>query len=128
VETARPRAGWGLRAAASREVILTGELHATKAAALNAVEAARVNAEIDRRYQRRVSTSSGLPYFVLCSASQEVLATSQVYPSALLRNRAIAELKANARAASVEDETHPRARRLALASAASAENDDERAA
>lgn len=114
-----------LRSGDSREVSLTGELHATKAAALNAIEAARVNAVIDRRYQRRVSQSSGLPYFVLCSASQEVLATSKVYASALLRNRAIAELKANARRAVVEDETHSRARRLALSTSAA---DDERAA
>lgn len=116
-----------LRAGDRREVVLTGELYATKAAALNAIEAARVNAALDRRYQRRVSRSSGLPYFVLCSASEEVLATSKVYASALLRNIAIAELKANARHAVVEDETHPRARRLAVARAAST-RDDERAA
>lgn len=103
-----------LRGGETDEVLLIGELQATKAAALNAIEAARVSATNERRYQRRISPSSGLPYFVLSSPSQ-VLATSMVYTSALLRNRAIAVLKANAPHATVEDETHPRARRLARA-------------
>jgi uncharacterized protein len=96
-----------LRAARSLEIILTGELYATKTAALKALEAARVNAAIDRRYERKVSPSSGLPYFVLCAVNQQVLATSRIFRSALLRNQAIATLKANARRAVVEDETHP---------------------
>lgn len=107
-----------LRAARSLEVILTGELCATKAAALKALETVRVNAALDRRYQRRVSSSSGLPYFVVCSVSQEVLATSRIFTSALLRNQAIATLKVNVRRAVVEDETHPRGRRLTASSAA----------
>lgn len=107
-----------LRAARSHEVILTGELCATKAAALKAIETVRVNAAIDRRYERRVSSSSGLPYFVICSVSQEVLATSRVFTSALLRNQAIAALKGSVRRAVVEDETHPRVRRLTVTSAA----------
>jgi len=109
-----------LRDAVSREVILTGELYATKTAALQAIEAARVNAALDRRYLRKVSSSSGRPYFVLCSASQEVLATSRIYATALLRNRAIAAVKANARRAMVEDETLPRVRRFASSQAAAA--------
>lgn len=103
-----------LRAARTLEVILTGELCATKAAAFRALEEARANAAIDRRYERRVSASSGLPYFVLCSVSQEVLATSRIFTSALLRNQAIASLKTSARRAVVEDETLPRARRSRL--------------
>ena len=102
-----------LRAARSLEVILTGELCATKAAALKALETVRVNAALDRRYERRVSSSSGLPYFVICSVSHEVLATSRIFTSALLRNQAIATLKATVRRAVVEDETHLRARRVA---------------
>lgn len=110
-----------LRAARSLEVILTGELCATKEAAFKALEAARVNAALDRRYQRKVSPSSGLPYFVLCSVTREVLATSRIFTSALLRNQAIATLKSNAGRALVEDETHPRVRRSPLTAPATAQ-------
>jgi uncharacterized protein YegP (UPF0339 family) len=104
-----------LRAARSLDVLLTGELCATKAAALKAIETVRLNAMMDRRYERRVSASSGLPYFVICSVGQELLATSRIFSSALLRNEAIANLKATVRRAVVEDETHPQVRRSALA-------------
>ena len=96
-----------------REIILTGELCSTKAAAWKAIEATRTNAAMERRYQRRVSRSSGRPYFVLRSANHELLATSKIYASALERNRAITALKAQARHALVEDETHPRALQFA---------------
>ncbi len=101
---------FNLKAAGNSEVILTSERYTTKQSALAGIEAVRANAELDERFDCRVS-SAGQPYFVLRASNNEVIGTSELYSSSSARDGGIAAVRANAPGAVVEDRARSNGRR-----------------
>jgi uncharacterized protein YegP (UPF0339 family) len=84
------------------EIILTSEPYTAKARALHGIRSLRRNAVRDESYQRLVS-SSGQPYFVVRGINDEVLGTSEPYPSSFALEGGIAAVRVNAPEAALED-------------------------
>jgi uncharacterized protein len=81
--------------ATNNEPILTSESYTAAHNAEKGVEAARINAPHDDRYQRLTSTR-GEPYFALCAANHEILGTSEMYSSDAKRDEGIEAVKKHA--------------------------------
>ena len=88
--------------------ILTSETYVTKRDAEQGIESVKVNASIDERYERS-SDTSGRPYFVLKTADEEVIGTSQIYSSSTELEMGIQSVKANGPFATVVDLTRLKA-------------------
>ncbi len=58
------------------ESILSSEMYAAKAGALNGIESVRTNAPTDARYERNAA-KNGQPMFNLKAANNEVIGTSE---------------------------------------------------
>jgi uncharacterized protein len=84
--------------------LLTSVPHASRASAVDGVEAVKEISLIDTRYQRRTSIAHE-PYFVLRGLHDDVLGSSPMFASADARNRGIAAVKEHAAVAVVFDET-----------------------
>lgn len=78
--------------AANNEVILTSEGYTARHNALGGIEAVRINAPHDERYDRRTSKSDE-PYFVLKGGNHEILGTSEMYSSVGKRDQGIEAVK-----------------------------------
>jgi uncharacterized protein len=86
------------------QVVLTSESYASKNSAMKGIDSVRKNAGKDGNFEVRAG-KSGKSYFVLKAANKEVLGQSQMYSEARSAAKGIASVKANARAARVEDLT-----------------------
>ena len=84
--------------------ILASETYAAKRGAEQGIDSVKVNASLDERYERRNDTS-GRPYFVLKTANEQVIGTSQMYSSPTEMELGIQSVKANGPTATVEDRT-----------------------
>jgi uncharacterized protein YegP (UPF0339 family) len=90
--------------AANNQIVLTSELYVDKAGAQGGIESVKKHAGNDANYERKAS-SKGESYFVLKSANQEVIGTSEMYSSASAMEDGIASVKDNAPGATVVDLT-----------------------
>ena len=90
--------------AANHEVILTSENYAAKAGALNGIESVRTNAPLDERYERKRSRD-GQYMFNLLARNNQVIGTSERYPTERARDGGIEAVKRCAPTASVKDDT-----------------------
>ena len=90
--------------AGNGETILTSELYTVKPSALNGIESVRKNSPLDERYEKKTD-KAGHPRFNLKAANHEIIGSSESYSSDAARDAGIASVKANAPAASLEDET-----------------------
>jgi len=88
--------------AGNGEIILTGETYAAKSGATAGIESVKVNADDDRRYERRASRA-GEPYFVLTAANRAVIGTSQMYSSPAAMEKGIESVKQSAPEAETSD-------------------------
>lgn len=90
--------------AGNAETILASEGYTGKVGAENGIESVRINAPIDARYERKVSTS-GKHFFNLRAANNNVIGTSEMYETVAGRDIGIESVKANAPEATVDDQT-----------------------
>jgi len=87
--------------AANGESILASEAYRSKASAENGIAAVRVDATLERRYERRRSPAGYS--FVLKGANGEPMGRGEVYESSSGRDSGIESVRENAPAAAVED-------------------------
>ena len=87
--------------AANAEIILASERYTSKASAEGGIEAVRVNARSDERFERRVARD-GLHYFVLKAVNGEVVGVGETYSSKARMEDGILAVRANAPIASVD--------------------------
>src|SRR5450432_4031607 len=85
---------WELKTS-SGEVILTSEMYEAKDAATEAIALVRVNALLDKRYERRIATN-GSPYFVLETGNGQRIGKSALYSGAVAMQVGITSIKHNA--------------------------------
>jgi uncharacterized protein len=88
--------------ASNGEPLLSSEMYNSKIAAENGIESVKKNALLESRYEHKIS-ASWLPYFVLKAANDEPIGTSQIYASAVARDRGIESVKLSAPNAQVLD-------------------------
>ena len=84
------------------EIILTSPRYRSKVHAEEAIGSARANAPVDERYERRTA-NPGEPYFVLKTATGEVLGRSELYSSEQAMENGIASVQRNAPDAHIRD-------------------------
>ncbi len=87
--------------ASNGEAILVSERYVRKVDAINGIEAVRASAEEGARYEKRTSKANQ-PYFVLKTANNEIIGTSEMYSSEAARDAGIASVKASAPAATTD--------------------------
>ena len=90
--------------AGNSEIILSSEMYAAKASAMNGIESVKKNAPDDSRYERK-PTKNGQFMFNLKAANHEVIGTSESYTTAAARDNGIESVKKNAPIATVEDQS-----------------------
>jgi uncharacterized protein YegP (UPF0339 family) len=90
--------------AGNSQVVLSSELYAAKASALNGIASVQANHAQDARYERAES-SNGKWYFTLKAANHQVIGKSQMYASAASRDAGIESVKANGGSTEVRDLT-----------------------
>jgi uncharacterized protein YegP (UPF0339 family) len=90
--------------APNREPLLSSEMYNSKSGAENGIEPVKKNAQLDGRYERKIS-ASWLPYFALKAANDEPIGTSEMYSSTIARDTGIESVKLNAPNALVLDIT-----------------------
>ncbi len=83
-------------------MILTSEGYKAKAGCENGIASVRTNAQLDARFDRKVSKNEK-PYFTLKAGNGEIIGTSELYESVASRDNGIASVKSNAPEATVED-------------------------
>jgi uncharacterized protein YegP (UPF0339 family) len=81
--------------AGNGQVILSGEMYDSKAAAENGIASVQSNAGDDGRYERKES-SNGKPYFNLKAGNGQVIGKSEMYESESARDNGIESVKTNA--------------------------------
>jgi uncharacterized protein YegP (UPF0339 family) len=84
------------------EIVLNGEGYTTKQNCLNAIEAVKVNAPFDSRYEK---SYNGKYYFLLKAANGQVIGVSEMYNSSQARETGIEAVKKDAPVSPVEDLT-----------------------
>ncbi|MDE0011472.1 MAG: YegP family protein [Candidatus Poribacteria bacterium] len=90
--------------AGNGEIILRSEGYTTKAGAENGIDSVKINAPVDARYDRKMS-SNGKYYFNLLAANNQVIGTSEMYETAAGRDNGIESVKSNAPTAVIDDLT-----------------------
>jgi uncharacterized protein YegP (UPF0339 family) len=88
--------------ASNGESLLSSEMYNSKSEAENGIESVKKNARLEGRYEHKIS-ASWQPYFVLKAANGEPIGTSQIYPSAVARDKGIESVKLNAPNATLLD-------------------------
>ena len=88
--------------AGNHEVILTSELHKTKAACIAGIESVKKNAPVDANFTRKVAKDAS-HYFVLVAANHQTIGKSEMYSATAAMEKGIASVKANAPGAAVKD-------------------------
>ena len=90
--------------AGNGQIILTSQMYATKASAVNAIESVRKNSQDDSRFDRKVA-KNGEPFFSLTSSNGQNIGKSESYSSASAMENGVASVKKNAPDAPVADNT-----------------------
>jgi uncharacterized protein YegP (UPF0339 family) len=86
------------------QLLLTSPDYADKVTAMSRINAARHLAGTNKNYQL-LTGEGGQPYFVITNKHKEVVAQSELYPDMPSMSKGINLVKANARAAKLEDLT-----------------------
>jgi uncharacterized protein YegP (UPF0339 family) len=86
------------------EVVLSSEGYATRAAALNGIEAVRQHADDPVMYEKS-GTADGEHRFTLTAGAHQVVGHSQDYDSASSRDKGIAAVGRAADGAPIDDQT-----------------------
>jgi uncharacterized protein len=92
--------------ATNGEVILASQLYKAMAGVNRGIASVRKNAELDERYDRKVSTK-GDSFFTLRAANGLIIGKSEMYKTERSRENGISSVKKNAAKASVDDTTKP---------------------
>jgi uncharacterized protein len=82
--------------------LLLSEGYTTKAHCTNGIEAVKMNARIESRYQKKI-TKNGKYNFILTAGNQMVIGISELHETAALRDKAILLVQEIAPGAIVED-------------------------
>jgi len=90
--------------AGNNEIILTSESYEAKAGAENGIESVRKLSQDDDRFKRKTARD-GSPYFVLTTATGEVIGTSELYSSVAAMENGIKSVAANAPVSVLVDKT-----------------------
>ena len=90
--------------AGNGQSILRSEMYKAKTSAESGIASVKTNAPLDERYERSTA-KSGQPFFNLRAANGQVVGTSETYSSEAARENGIASVKANAPAATIDDQT-----------------------
>ena len=90
--------------AGNGEIILKSEGYTTKVGAENGIDSVKINAPVDARYDRKMS-SNGKYYFNHRAANNKVIGTSEMYETAAGRDNGIESVKTNAPTAVIDDLT-----------------------
>ena len=90
--------------AGNGEIILRSEGYTTKAGAENGIDSVKINAPVDARYDRKMSSNEKY-YFNLQAANNQVIGTSEMYETAAGRDNGIESVKSNAPTAVIDDLT-----------------------
>ncbi|HMN41090.1 MAG TPA: DUF1508 domain-containing protein [Phycisphaerales bacterium] len=93
---------FNLTGSVPRSVLLSGEKHPTREAALHAIDRVKRNAVVDERYEKRVS-GANRHFFVLNGDDGQALGTSARFETEAERDSAVGELKRAAPEAKVDD-------------------------
>jgi len=88
--------------ASNGQTILVSEGYTTRAACTNGINSVKANASDDARYDRKVS-SNGKHYFNLKATNGQIIGTSEMYESAVSREKGIESVKSNAPNATLAD-------------------------
>ena len=88
--------------AGNAETILTSELYNSKSSAVNGIASIQANHADDARYERK-SAANGKFCFNLKAANHQVIGSSQLYASALSRDKGIESVKTNGSSKTVKD-------------------------
>jgi uncharacterized protein YegP (UPF0339 family) len=83
--------------------LLRSETYKAKASAVNGIDSVRKNSQIDSRYDPETS-SNGKFYYNLKASNGQVVGTSPMYADEAARAAAIAKVKAEAEAATLDDQ------------------------
>ena len=102
-KTADGQLMWNLKAS-NGEVILTSDAYVSKEAATAGIASVRVNAPLDKRYERRTATN-GSPYFALKGANGQTVGKSELYSGSVAMHIGITSIKNNAQTDAVDDQT-----------------------
>jgi uncharacterized protein YegP (UPF0339 family) len=76
--TGRPGKFHFVLVAPNNEIIAVSETYKSQAMALKGIESVRINSQIPKRFERRISTARE-PYFVLKAENGEIILTSEMY-------------------------------------------------
>jgi uncharacterized protein len=90
--------------AGNGEVILVSEGYVSKANCEKGVESVKRNAPYEERYAKGTSSNNKF-YFNLKGTNGQIIGTSEMYESALGRDRGIESVKSNAAKAIIDDQT-----------------------
>ena len=90
--------------ASNGQVILTSQGYKAKTSCLNGVESVRKNAADEKRFETKVA-ANGKPFFNLIATNGQIIASSQMYASAINMKKGIASVMKSAPEASVVDLT-----------------------
>ena len=90
--------------AGNGQVILSSEGYSSKTACENGIASVQVNAKIDERFERKVS-SNDKPYFNLKAGNGQVIGKSELYESEASMENGIESVKNNAPDALTEDQS-----------------------
>lgn len=88
--------------ASNGQIILTSEGYSTKANCENGIASTKQNAQIDARFERKLSSNSKY-YFNLKASNGQVIGSSELYESDAARENGITSVKNNGPEATIED-------------------------
>lgn len=94
---------WVLKAP-NHEVILKSENYVSKHSALNGIESTQKSCPLDKNYDR-LEANDGSPYFNLNAVNGEIIGTSEMYSSELMRDHGIEAVKNYGVTSYIKDET-----------------------
>ena len=90
--------------ATNGQIILSSELYAAKAGALNGIESVRKNGVVPARFDK-LNGKDGAPYFTLTASNGQVIGRSEMYTSTAGRDNGIASVMKNAADAMLDDQS-----------------------
>jgi uncharacterized protein len=84
------------------QIILTSEGYSTKANCENGISSTKQNAQIDARFERKMSSNNKY-HFSLKASNGQIIGSSEMYESEAARENGITSVKNNAPEAIIED-------------------------
>ena len=88
--------------AGNGQVILTSQMYESRSGALQGIESVKVNAALDERFERAMS-SADQPYFTLKAANGQVIGRSQPYSGSSAMENGILSVRKHAPDAALND-------------------------